>query len=104
MGSDALRTIAGRRCFMLYLLIHRLTRSASPTAISLSSIIRETPQNYNNYIHAFRQKEDIHGDRESCFSRSCRGDGLSLKESCASARPFSKDAGHGGLQSIEAKS
>jgi hypothetical protein len=33
--------------------------SAFPTAISLSSIIREIPQNYNNYIQAFREKDGI---------------------------------------------
>lgn len=36
--------------FHLYILIHRTILSAFPTAISLSSIIRELPQNYNNYI------------------------------------------------------
>jgi hypothetical protein len=39
---------------LLYILIHRTSLSALPTAVSLSSIIRETPQNYNNYIQAFR--------------------------------------------------
>jgi len=30
-------------------------------AIPLSSIIREMPQDYNNYIQAFREKDGIHG-------------------------------------------
>ncbi len=46
------------------LLIHRTSPSALPTAISLSSIIREMPQYYNNYIQAFREKEGIHGHQE----------------------------------------
>jgi hypothetical protein len=35
--------------------------SAFPTVISLSSIIREMPQDYNSYIQAFREKDAIHG-------------------------------------------
>jgi len=38
--------------------------SAFLIAICLSSIIREMPQNYNNYIHAFREQNSIHGNQE----------------------------------------
>ena len=52
------------RWFILYVLIHQTTLSAFPTAICLSSIIREMPQNYNNYIQAFREKDGIHEHEE----------------------------------------
>jgi hypothetical protein len=44
--------------------------SAFPTAIFLSFIIRETPQKYNNYIQAFREKDGIHGHEvKNCFRK-----------------------------------
>ena len=49
------------RRFLLHILIHRTGVLAFPTTISLSSIIREIPQNDNNYIQAFREKDGIHG-------------------------------------------
>ncbi len=34
-----------------------------------SSVIREMPQNYNNYIQAFREKDGIHGHQvRNCLS------------------------------------
>ena len=58
------------RCFLLYILIRRTSASAFPTAVSLSSIIRERPQNYNNYIQAFHKKDGIHGHEvRNCLTR-----------------------------------
>ena len=59
--------------FILSILIHRTGVSAFPTAVSLSSIIREMAQNYNNYIEAFRafrEKDGIHGhEMRNCLTR-----------------------------------
>jgi len=47
------------------------------TAIPLSSIIKEMPQNYNSYIQASRDKAGIHGRQvRNCLSKKpMNGDG-----------------------------
>ena len=48
-------------CFILYILIHRTSVSAFPAAISLSSIIREIPQNYKDYFKLSVRKRAFMG-------------------------------------------
>jgi hypothetical protein len=48
-------------------------------AISLSSIIKEMPQNYNSYIQAFREKDGIHGHQVRLSFRKKAGVGPRVK-------------------------
>jgi hypothetical protein len=43
---------------------HHVSHNLPSFGISLSSIIREMPQDYTNYIQPFHEKDDIHGYQE----------------------------------------
>jgi hypothetical protein len=59
-GSFLFKRRRQRHCFILYALIRR----TGVSAFRLTIIIKEMPQNYNNYIQALREKEGIDGRRE----------------------------------------